>query len=395
VRVLSVLPGIGARAGGVAAFVGGSALGLRQLGVEVTVVTTDLALVPVGWVQRQRRISPAEWHPALVDADTRVYPARFPRRLARSPELRQAVRATVAEFDVVHIHNLWQMPQRVAFRAALERGVPYVVSPHGGFDPFLRQRGKLRKRIAGVLWQDEMLERAARLHVTTAEEQSLIADIAPAVPRAIVPCGIDAGEFTDLPPREEFRHRHLRGYQGAVILFLGRLTAKKGVDVLIRAFARVREREECRLVIVGPDDERLTPRLRRLIARLGLDAEVDLLGPTYGEERLAALATADVWALCSHTENFGIAVVEAMAAESAVVISPAVNLADDIAAAGAGVIAPADPEAFAEALLAVLGDDAKRAHLRAAARQFAAGYDWGVVSPRLLDMYRDVVEAAS
>jgi glycosyltransferase involved in cell wall biosynthesis len=394
VRVLSVLAGIGARTGGVAAFVGGSALGLKQLGAEVTVMTTDLALAPVGWVQRQRRISPDEWHPALVDADTRVYPARFPRRLARSPKLRQALRATVAEVDVVHIHSLWQMPQQAAFRTALEQGVPYVVSPHGSLDPFLRQRGKVRKRIAGMLWQDQMLERATRIHVTTEDERLLIADIAPAVPRAIVPCGIDAGEFTDLPPRGEFRRR-LRGYQGPVILFLGRITAKKGVDVLIRAFARVREREECRLVIVGPDDERLTPRLRRLIARLGLEAEVDLFGPVYGEERLAALATADVWALSSHTENFGITVVEAMAAGSAVVISPAVNLADDIAGAGAGVIAETDPETFAEALLGVLGDDAKRARLRMAARQFAARYDWGVVSPLLLDMYRGVVEAAS
>jgi len=388
VNVLAVLVGAAARTGGPPAFVGGSALGLARLGVSMPILTTDLALAPWGFVQRQARVQREALHPALASGDLRLFPARFPRRLAFSPALARGLREAVATADVVHIHNLWQFPQYAAYRAALAAGVPYVVSPHGGLDPFLRARGRARKRVTTSLWQGEMLDRASLIHVTTHAEQQLIADISPHVPRAVVPCGLHLDEFARLPPREVFREQWLGGYQGPVILFLGRVTQKKGVDVLLRAFARVRAQRECRLAIVGPDDEGLEPELRRLAGSLAIGADVAFVGPLYGEDRLAALAGADVWALSSHTENFGIAVVEAMAAGRAVVTSPGVNLAADIAADEAGVVAEATPAAFADGLLAVLGDDLRRAALERAAPAFAARYDWGVVAPQLAEMYR-------
>jgi glycosyltransferase involved in cell wall biosynthesis len=173
-----------------------------------------------------------------------------------------------------------------------------------------------------------------------------------------------------------------------VILFLGRVTQKKGVDVLIRSFARVRAAQDARLVIAGPDDEGLLPSLERLVAELRLAEDVLFLGPVYGEDRLAALATADVWALSSHTENFGIAVAEAMAAGCAVVISPQVNIADEVGAADAGVIAELSPEAFGQALLDLLQAEERRSQLRSRAREFVRRYDWNAVAPELLRMYQ-------
>jgi glycosyltransferase involved in cell wall biosynthesis len=100
-----------------------------------------------------------------------------------------------------------------------------------------------------------------------------------------------------------------------------------------------------------------------------------------------------VWALSSHTENFGIAVVEAMAAGRAVVISRGVNLAAEIASAQVGVAADAAPEAFAQALLEVLADEQRRTRLERTARAFAARYDWSVVAPQLSEMYRTAARA--
>lgn len=387
-KVLAVLVGAAARTGGPPAFVGGSALELSRLGASMQVHATDLALAPWGILQRQRRVESADLHPALVRSDLHIYPARFPRRLAFSPTLSRELRRVVTEFDVMHIHNLWQFPQYAAYRAALAGGVPYVVSPHGSLDPYLRQRGRLRKRVMTGLWQGEMLRQATLVHVTTEAERQLIADIAPEIPRTVVPCGIYVNEFASLPARNDFREHRLGGYDGPVILFLGRVTQKKGVDVLIQAFARVRPVHKCRLVIVGPDDEGLLPGLRRQVRGLGLDRDVEFLDPVYGEERLAALSTADVWALSSHTENFGIAVAEAMAAGCAVVTTPGVNLAPDIAAADAGAVVEASPDAFGDGLLDLLTNDRRRAELRRRARDFAARYDWSVVGPQVMQMYR-------
>jgi glycosyltransferase involved in cell wall biosynthesis len=391
-RVLSVVALAGARAGGTPAFVGESAVALTREGEEMVVLTTDLALAPTGWMQRQRRLQLGDAHPSLRGGDIRVFAARLPRRLAFSPGLYRAVRKLAADSDVVHLHNLWQFPQYAGYRGAREWGVPYVVSPHGALDPYLRRHGRIRKRVSSALYQDRLLRNAAMLHVTTHAEAELIADVFPEVPRAVVPCGIHVDEFTRLPAPDQFRWRHLDGYDGPVILFLGRITYKKGVDVLVRAFAHARRLAECRLVIAGPDDEGLSGGLQRLSRELGIADSIDFVGPVYGADRLAALAGADVWALSSHTENFGIAVIEAMAAGCPVCISPAVNLAPDVAAARAGVVAGLQPREFGEALAALVSDPARRRQLAPAGRAFAARYDWSVVAPRLVEMYRQVAE---
>jgi glycosyltransferase involved in cell wall biosynthesis len=387
-NVVAILVAAAARMGGSAAFVGESAVELGGAGTNVRVLATDLAHAPWGWLQRQARIDADALHPALAEADLRTFPARFPRRLAYSPALRRAVKEEVASAEVVHVHNLWQFPQYAGYRAALDAGVPYVVSPHGALDPYLRQRGRGRKRLTTALWQGEMLRNAALIHVTTTAEERLIADVVPQVPRAVVPCGIRTAEFATLPPGSVFRRRYLGGYDGPLILFLGRITDKKGVDVLVRAFAHARRAERCRLAVVGPDDTGLRPRLRALASELGVGDDVAFIDALYGEDRLGALSAADVWALSSHTENFGIAVVEAMAGGCAVAVSHAVNISEDIAAANAGVVADATPIDFGDALVGMLSDRSGRAALGGRARAFAARYDWSAVVPGLSQMYR-------
>jgi glycosyltransferase involved in cell wall biosynthesis len=390
-RVLNVVVGAANRTGGATTFAAEAGVAASRAGEEGRVFATDLALAPWGWLQRQRSIRSDELHPSLADADLELFPTRFPRRLARSPAMAQALRRDVPRCDVVHIHNLWQYPQYAAFRAAREAGVPYIVSPHGSLDPYLRRRGRLRKAVTGAVWHRAMLEGAALIHVTTRSEMRLISDIAPRVPRAIVPCGINAADFADLPPSNEFRERHLDGYTGPLVVFLGRVTEKKGLDVLIRSFAEVLERQPARLAVVGPDDGGQRPGLERLAEQLGIGSRVDFVGGLFGRDRLAALSAADVWALSSHTENFGIAVMEAMAAGCPVAISRDVNLAEDVADAKAGLIAQAEPRAFATALLELLGDAELRRRLSRAARELAARYDWSEVTPRLLEMYREAI----
>lgn len=393
VKILHVLPTASRRAGGPPAFVGPAARNLTQLGYTVRIMTTDLALAP--GASRQRHLSPGELHPALAGTDCAVYPTRWPRRIAYSPALTEALRTTVQEFDVVHIHSLWLHPQLAAFGAASAAGVPYIVSPHGALDPFLRRRGRVRKALTSAIWQRRMLEQAKLIHVTSDIEAQLIGDMAPGIPRRVVPLGVDPDEFSALPARDCFRRERLGGYDGLIVLFLGRLTFKKGIDLLIDAFAQARTGLRCRLVIAGPDDERLEPALRAVAERCGVTNDVVMVGPVYERERLAALASADIWALSSHSENFGVAVVEAMAAGLPVVVSKAVNIAPEIAAAEAGIVAELTAEAFARELRLLLTDPPRRDRLAASARTFAARFEWRAVVPAIARMYEDAARRST
>ena len=388
-RVAHVIPGLATRTGGPAESVVQSALAVRDHGVDATVFTTDLA-GPAS-APGERPVSADELPEGTSELDVRLCPIRTPARLAFSPALFRELSSRLRDYDVVHIHSLFLFPQLAGYLHARRAPVPYLVSPCGALDPYLRSRNRLLKRAVDTLWQRRMLEGARALHYKTEEEARLVADLGLSPPPVIVPNGIRWADFASLPPRDEFRSGQLGNGAAPVVLTLGRLSHKKGLDQLIRAFALVRRMvADSRLVIAGPDDEGLAPGLAALARRLGVGDAVTFTGMLRGRAKRAALAAADVWALPSHTENFGLAVVEALAAGRATVISPAVNVAPDVVAAGAGIVAPAEPEAFAAEIASLLQDDHRREELGARAREFARRYDWSAVAPRWAEMYAQV-----
>lgn len=387
VRILHVLPLITARAGGPVAFATEGAEALAALGVRSTLFATDLGHGPASG--QWRPVEPDELPSNVDQLDLHLFPVRPPRRLARSPSMSARLGQVVGEFDLLHIHSLWLYPQFAAQRAARRGGVPYVVSPHGALDPYLRRYGRVRKAITDQAWQRRMLDKAALLHITTAQEGKLIADIAPQTPRGIVPVGISTERLLARGDGERFRRKHLPGRRGDIVLFLGRVTYKKGIDVLIRSFAHVaREIEDATLVVAGPDDERLRPSLEEIARSEGIAHRVVFPGPLYQEDRADAFAASAVWALSSYTENFGVAVMEALAVGLPTIVSTEVNLAEAIRESDAGVVAGLDPSEFGGALLGLLRDEAVRDGLRDRGRAFAAGYDWSAVAPQLEAMYR-------
>ncbi len=393
-RVLHVIPSLASRTGGPATSVVESSLALQRCGMDVTVFATDMA--EAASAAAHGRATFADLPAGASDLDVRLFPARWPYRIAFSPGMYRALREEAGRYDVVHIHSLFLFPQFAAYRAAMHANVPYIVSPRGALDPHLRQRGQLVKTAAERLWQRSMFQHAAALHVTSDEEARLTSDIAPRVARYVVPNGVRWDEYQQLASGEAFRQRYMGGSADPVVLYLGRLSHKKGLDILIRAFALVRrEVPAARLAIVGPDDEGLTPALIAQARREGVVDRVSFTGLLRGSDKLDALAAADVWALPSHTENFGVAVVEALAAARATVISPAVNIAREIAEAGAGIIAPLNAEAFGVEIASLLRDGGRREALGLRAREFARRYDWSIVGPRLAAMYREIAVQSS
>ena len=385
-RVLHVIPSVAARTGGPAVTAVELARVAGDQGIESAVYSTNLGFPAQSG--NPAEIEPDEVVSGVRDVSVRLFPVQRPYRLAYSRALRRALAQDVEDYDVVHIHSLYLYPQYAAAKEARRRRVPYIVCVHGALDPWLRRRGRVRKWLTDLTWQRRMLRRAAAVHFTLEEEARLAPRVAPRRRTVILPNGVRWQDFQSLPDPSEFRDRFLDGRTGPVVLFLGRLTKKKGLDLLIRSFAlAARRHPEALLVIAGPDDEKLRPGLEALAEKEGVGDRVVFTGLLLGEDKLGALAATEVWALSSHTEAFTIAVIEALAAGLPVLVSPAVNLAGDIERAAAGMVSETAPEKFGGALSYLLDGEDVRSRLGENARQFARAYDWDALAPRIVDLY--------
>jgi len=321
----------------------------------------------------------------------RVFPQQAPRVLATSWPLYRALAAAVPVADVVHIHSLYLFHDWAAARIARRAGVPYIVRPHGTLDPFLWRRHRARKRVIEALFQDRVLRQAAAIHYTAAEEMALAAPYVHGAPGVVVPNGLDFGDYAQLPPPGGFRARHPGIGDRRIVLFLGRLNFKKGLDLLVPGFAAACARHgDLHLVIAGPDDGMLA-QTRAMVDAAGIAARVTFAGMIVGQEKLAALADAYCFALPSYSENFGIAIVEAMACGLPVAISDKVNIWSEVAQAGAGLVGPPTVEEVARQIGALADDPAASRAMGEAGRALArARWSWDGIARQLEGVYRSL-----
>jgi glycosyltransferase involved in cell wall biosynthesis len=238
-----------------------------------------------------------------------------------------------------------------------------------------------------------MLDTASLIHYTTDDERDLASDLQIAAPVAVIPHPIDFDAFSSATGTN-FRLRYMRDPNAPLIVNVGRISHKKGLDRLIAGFRAVVDVcANAELAIVGPDDEGLEQALRAQAAALGVAGSVIFTGLLADAYLYEATAAADVWALPSHTENLGLAVLEALAAARAVVITPQVNLAQPLQAAGGAIVAPAeDPAMFGREIARVLTDPALKARLGHAGRDFARQFSHQAMASRFREMYEMVIQ---
>jgi glycosyltransferase involved in cell wall biosynthesis len=175
---------------------------------------------------------------------------------------------------------------------------------------------------------------------------------------------------------------------------LCRLDPKKGIDLLIQAFhdvAAAGTHGDWKLIIAGDGDEDYVSKLKQAAESGEGRSRIVFEGWVAGDARMSLLRHATLFAMPSAQENFGIAVVEALACGVPVIVSPAVNLASDIEKHQAGWIVPRDRAALAEALGRLMTDRAALAERRTHARAFAERFRWSAVADSLVRLYEDVL----
>jgi glycosyltransferase involved in cell wall biosynthesis len=310
------------------------------------------------------------------------------------------LRRHIGEYDIVNIHGLYRFPNTLATHLARRRGIPYVLVPHGSLDPYLYARsttGRLAfKRIYERLFVIPGLRKADALQYTAEEERERTKFLDLQVPSFVIPNGLGWEPYRDLPPRGAMRERWGLGDQ-PIVLFLGRIHVKKGFDLLIPAFDEVRKRiPDAQLVIVGPENDDHGKDVRKWVTERGLDAAVHFVGPVVGPDVVQAYVDADVFALPSYTENFGMTVVEAMACALPVVISDQVNIHHEISAAAAGLVTQCDVGEVADAMYALLTDPERRHTMGDMGRRLVQErYSWPAIVDALTKEYEAVIERAN
>jgi glycosyltransferase involved in cell wall biosynthesis len=308
-----------------------------------------------------------------------------------SPRCVPWLRQNRSRYDAVLIHGLWQYHSFAAWRALRTTGTPYYVFPHGMLDPWFKRRYPLKhaKKWLYWPWADYRVLRDARAVLFTCEQEKLLAPQSFALyrARAVVtglgttppPPGVDASLFLD-------RYPELRGKR--LLLFMGRIHPKKGCDLLLDAYAATMAKDPAwRLIFAGPDSLNWQQTLAARAAALGIADRIVWTGMLRDAMKWSALFAAEVFALPSHQENFGIAVAESLACGVPVLISREVNIWREIEADHAGLVAPDT----VEGTISLLKDwqqlpAAERATMRENARRcFAQHFDIEQSAARLLE----------
>jgi glycosyltransferase involved in cell wall biosynthesis len=377
-KILHVVPTYlpATRYGGPIRSVHGLCKALAKTGHEVHVFTTNVdgpgdSDVPLGM-------------PANLDGVSVWYfPSHQLRRLYWSRPLAKTLEQQINSFDIVHLHSVFLWPTWIAARIARKANIPYLIAPRGMLVRDLIER---KNRWLKLLWitliERLNLERAQAIHVTSPIEKDNLLNFRFNLRKIFeLPNGIDTEEMlpADVPVVE-----------GRYILYLGRINWKKGLENLVSAMTLV---SSAKLVIAGNDEEDFQPILEEKVVQSGLTDRVEFLGPVSGAVKWRLFQDAQVFVLPSISENFGIAVLEAMAMECAVVVSPGVGLAAEIQVHECGVVAEAEPAAIAHSLNDLLDDPLKREQMGKRGKILARErFTWEIIALETEQAYREITQ---
>lgn len=382
-KVLHVIPSVGPLRGGPSVMVHQLTRSLARSGVETHVATTD--------DNGPGKLRVRHGEPYVQDGVTYWY---FPRQLrfyTCSWPLNAWLCNHVADYDLVHIHALFSFAALPAAFWAARRGVPYIVRPLGTLNQWgMLNRRPWLKQASFRLLESRILAGSALVHYTSDQEQHEAETLGVSATAAVIPNPLPESQRRGIAGVFRARHSELSGKR--IILFLSRLDRKKGLDLLLRAFADVRRQvPDVFLVIAGEGDAIYTEQLKVDARRLGIADDVLWTGFLGGEAKQAALADATIFVLPSYSENFGIAVAEAMAAGLPVVVSDQVGISSQIGGAGAGLVVGCNAGDLALALLLLLGDAELCRSLGRNARSLAmTTYSQEAVTTQMLDAYNRI-----
>jgi glycosyltransferase involved in cell wall biosynthesis len=316
-----------------------------------------------------------------------------------SPAFKNWLRRNVRRFDVIMISGIYQYHSIATRHECLRADIPYIVLPHGALDPWFRHRYPLKHAKKWLYWpwaDYRVLRDAARVCFTTVEE-SMLAPKSFWLYRArsaVIGYGTAAPPAPEVSDEENFLSAYPQLREHRFLLFLSRIDRKKGCQLLIEAFARTAHLDPTLLLVMaGPDTSGWQHELERQAKDLGISSRIVWVGSLHGRQKWAAYRRAEAFVLTSHSENFGIVVVEALACGTPVLISERVNIWHEVVQGGGGLAAPDTVDGATDLLTRwnAITTAERRYMARSAKLTFDTKFDISAVSASIVAEMRRVV----
>jgi glycosyltransferase involved in cell wall biosynthesis len=383
-KILHVIPSVAQVRGGPSQAVLEMVKALRDQSINAEIATTN------------------DNGPALLDVplnqltDYHQIPVRFfgrfspnihgVREFAFSQSLTSWLAKYASQYDLLHIHAIFSYPSTVAMAIARYQNIPYIVRPLGQLCEWSLQQSARKKQIYLDLIERANLKGAQALHFTAQQEQDEAKPFLCNLSSFIVPHGlVEPTPFSNA--RQTLRQQLNLKPDEPIILFLSRLHPKKGLDTLIPALGQLLH-HRFTFVLAGTGDADYTTHLQTLLNIHGLSDRTHWMGFVEGEQKDQLLQGSDLFALTSHSENFGIAVLEALAAGLPTLVTPGVALAPMIGQHQLGYVTALEETAITQTLnhyfthreeAKIMGDRARQIVLQ--------DYTWPVIAAKLIEIY--------
>lgn len=358
---------------------------LRKVQVEVEVFTTTAnGLGEFDLSVAQRR--------SYESVPVRYFPRTFPKRFFRSSALAKTLAEVIGEYDLLHLHGVWNLTGWEAARQARKRGIPYIISPRGMLDAGSMAHKRWRKRLAFDAMEKQNLAGAAFLHASSEAEAEALQSYDLGTRVFVLANGVEVPAA--FPPRRaQVRQQLQLGAEHKIVLFLGRIHPVKRLDLLAQAFAQILPTwPNARLVIAGPNENDYRQQLAPYFQ--ALRGAVHWVGEVETSRKWALLQEADVLVMCSDSESFGVSVAEAMFAGLPVVTTRTCPWSE-IETVGCGYWVAQDPGAIAEALRNVLQDSSEAQAMGKRGQELAeARYRWETIAEQMAHYYQQAIQRA-
>jgi len=317
------------------------------------------------------------------------FPSQYLRRLYWSPSMGRCLRERIEDFDIVHLHSVFLWPTWAAARAARKLGVPYVLSPRG---MLVKDLIKRKNRLLKISWikliEQRNISGAEFVHLTSeAERRDLDALGLCLTETVVIPNGVE--ESVEWNKNEVSNDITAAIKHQPLVLFLGRINWKKGLDRLINSMTSILN---AHLVIAGNDEENYLPKLQDLVSENKLNSRVTFIPRNIaGDDKEALFAAAKVFVLPSYSENFGNTVPEAMVRSCPVIVTEEVGAADLVRRAQAGRVVSA--EQLSDTIKAVINDPLFSSRMGEQGHMWASeNLQWKHIAVEMAAEYQRVLE---
>lgn len=361
---------------------------LAKKEIEITVYTTNAGLQKNKDIFLKKSVN-------LDGVKVFYFPYLGYKHYNFSPSLFLALAKNIKKFDLIHITGIWNFPVAAAAFWARFYKKPYLVSPRGSLmkEP-LTKKSSFKKKIYLSLIANRDLKNASAIHFTTAAEKEEYLKIGLPLKKAIVvPNGLDFQSCEKEIRKIDFRKKFGIPADKKIVLFLSRLNWKKGLDTLIPAFAEVvKKKPRAILVLAGSDEKNYKIQIEKLVKDYDLGKNVLFVGMLLGEDKTTAYRESAVFVLPSYSENFGMAVAEAMSFGVPVIITKTVGIAPSVEKAGAGLVVEKDKKQLSEAILRILNNPELAKKMGAAGKQLVATeFSWPEIAEKWVQEYNTII----